>query len=277
MAKQHRENIHDKFFKSSFSIKEVALGFVYEFLPKDISSVIISETFELQATSYVDKNLNEKIADIIYKVKTSNETELYISFLFEHKSYSDKYSTIQILRYILNGWEKQLKQEQQLHLILPILVYHGEHNWHPKPIEDFIPIPNPFFSKYIPKFDFEFIDINRFSEKRLLDIAHYILLRNTMMTLKFGRNEKYILAHIQKMFLGHGETINDLVITNFLESIFVYITKANQLKEDKLNIIIEILENPIKNVIMTAYDRLIEKGRKEGRKVGNKSKLKALI
>ena len=37
--------------------------------------------------------------------------------------------------------------------------------------------------------------------------------------------------------------------------------RVNNFQGEKLNQIIEILDNPVKEMIMTAYDRLIEKGK----------------
>ena len=44
--------------------------------------------------------------------------------------------------------------------------------------------------------------------------------------------------------------------------------RVNSFEGEKLNQIIELLDNPVKEMIMTAYDRLIEKGMEKGMEKG---------
>ena len=67
---------------------------------------------ELVKDSFIDTRLQEHFSDLLYKVKLRDaKTEAFIFFLFEHKSYPDKWVALQILRYLLELWENEKKEK----------------------------------------------------------------------------------------------------------------------------------------------------------------------
>ena len=77
---------HDKFFRSTLAIKEVAQEFFAAHLPSRVANRINLETIELYPTSYVDRRLEERVADIVYKTKTINGKDCYLYLLTEHQT-----------------------------------------------------------------------------------------------------------------------------------------------------------------------------------------------
>ena len=59
-------NPHDKFFKEIFSRKNEVKDFIQGFLPTEIVENIQFESLELDSNSYVDEELKENFADIVY-------------------------------------------------------------------------------------------------------------------------------------------------------------------------------------------------------------------
>ena len=107
------ENIHDKFFKDNFSRSDIALDFVRIMFPPALVSRLRMDTFTLTPNSYVEPNLDEYFADIVYTCQLNgSDRPVEIAILFEHKSYREKYPHFQLLRYLLNSWEQNLKQDQ---------------------------------------------------------------------------------------------------------------------------------------------------------------------
>jgi hypothetical protein len=51
---------------------------------------------------------------------------------------------------------------------------------------------------------------------------------------------------------------------NFLRLIFVYLYKNAELRGEEIIEIAESIQNPLKNIAMSTYDLLIQKGRQEG-------------
>jgi predicted transposase YdaD len=57
--------------------------------------------------------------------------EGFVYLLFEHKSYFDKMTPVQMLGYIVDIWKLYNKQNknEKLPPIIPILIYHGNRKW----------------------------------------------------------------------------------------------------------------------------------------------------
>ena len=123
------QNPHDKFFKELFSVRENALDFINGAFPVEIRDKIIPKSLKLDTTSYTDQKLDEYFSDIVYSCSIKEGEEIKISLLFEHKSYPVKYIHFQLLRYMLNIWESNIKQNIDLKLVVPMIIYHGKSGW----------------------------------------------------------------------------------------------------------------------------------------------------
>ena len=132
---------HDKFFKETFSRKEVARDYIDQFLPVDIRENLDLRTLQLSQTSHIDEELQEHLSDIVYTCRWKSKADVRISLLFEHKSYPEKFPHLQLLRYLLGTWEYDLREEQPLTVTIPIIVYHGKKKWKYKSFSDYFPLP----------------------------------------------------------------------------------------------------------------------------------------
>ena len=97
-------NPHDKFFKDVLSNKETAVDFLANFLPADVLQLLNLGTAEIRKDSFVDEELKEFFSDLLYEVKLAGRTG-YIYILFEHKSFPDRFTSFQILKYMVRIWE----------------------------------------------------------------------------------------------------------------------------------------------------------------------------
>ena len=127
-------NPHDKFFKESFTRKEIAKSFIQEYLPDKLHNQLNFNSLEILKDTFIDKELSEHFSDILYKIKISGK-QSYIYCLFEHKSYIDAWVGFQLLRNMVKIWEgylKQNKKAKKLPVIIPIVIYHGKEKWNLK-------------------------------------------------------------------------------------------------------------------------------------------------
>ena len=84
-------NPHDKFFKATFSKEEVAKDFLDTQLPKEISELLDTSTFELLKDSFIDDRLSEHLSDLLYKVPLKDKpAKTYVYVLMEHKSMEER-------------------------------------------------------------------------------------------------------------------------------------------------------------------------------------------
>ncbi|MEZ4956314.1 MAG: Rpn family recombination-promoting nuclease/putative transposase [Saprospiraceae bacterium] len=103
MAKK-KHTQHDRLFRATFSIKSEAELFIKKFLPWDINQFLDYDTLELKNSSFINEHLENQFSDIIYACRWEDSPKsVLLTFLFEHKSYPEKYPELQLLRYMLEG------------------------------------------------------------------------------------------------------------------------------------------------------------------------------
>lgn len=112
--------------------KEIALNLVCTFLDPDLFCDIEFSSFEIEKDTWVDTELSEHYADILYSASLKSKSEK-IFFRFEHKSAIDYKIARQILRYQNQIWDELEKQSAfkltKLPVVIPIIVYHGNILW----------------------------------------------------------------------------------------------------------------------------------------------------
>ncbi|MGH9832675.1 MAG: Rpn family recombination-promoting nuclease/putative transposase [Blastocatellia bacterium] len=121
---------HDSFFKRLFGDPAVAADFMRCYLPAEILSRLDLDTLELEKESFVDPELRQHFSDLLFRVKTVTQSEVFIYLLLEHKSAPEPWVAFQLLRYIVQFWERRRSQGcERLPLIIPIVFYHGQERW----------------------------------------------------------------------------------------------------------------------------------------------------
>ncbi len=151
-------NAHDKFFKYLFSQKEEVCDFISNVCPKELVNKLDLSTLELSTTEYINKDLKVNFSDIVYNCTYGKDTKINISLLFEHKSYPEKYPHLQLLSYMLNMWQTQIKQNEKLTPVIPIIFYHGSNNWKKLSFNKFFKGLDDDLLKFIPMFDYLLVD-----------------------------------------------------------------------------------------------------------------------
>jgi len=92
-------------------------------------------------------------------VKLKDGNSCFLSLLLEHKSYKDELAPLQILTYLGNAYQQQIKNKEPLTLILPVIYYHGKESWEPKGVDFLFNKYPKNLLKYLPKFNMELIDL----------------------------------------------------------------------------------------------------------------------
>ncbi len=156
-------NIHDTFFRETMSHKKVAADFLANYLPAGLLAYVKLETLLITKDTFVDKKQATHYSDLLYQVRLTGDRPGFVYFLFEHKSYPDRFVSLQLLRYMAEIWELYLKQHKKaktLPLIIPIVVYHGKPKGRAVRLVDLIDLPDSSLSAYVPDFDLAFYDFS---------------------------------------------------------------------------------------------------------------------
>ena len=210
-------NLHDKFFKDTFSQLAIARDFIEQYVPSEIVAALDLTTLTLQKDSFVDETLQEYFSDILYDVELRQGGASAVYFLFEHKSYPDKWSALQLLGYMVQIWERALKKARKdggrnrpikLSPIIPLLVYHGEKRWQIDPqFAALFDIPTGF-ERYFPNFQFQLTDLSEASAQTIrgLETTQFVL-----QVMRYIRSDQLRTQLVYLLHLAQSATDSTLI------------------------------------------------------------------
>ena len=227
-------NSHDKFFKQLFSNQDEVKEFVSKTFPLELTQKLNLETLELDKTEYIDKKLKTSFSDIVYNCVYDKDTKIKISLLFEHKSYPESYPHLQLLGYMLNIWQSQIKQKQNLTPVIPIIFYHGERKWTQKTFEKYFKNLDETLQDFIPKFDYQLIDTSKYTDQQIKELFESLELQIGLLIMKNIYNEQKILQEITEIFSGINQILQTEKGEQFFETVVSYLYFATNLETQKL-------------------------------------------
>jgi predicted transposase YdaD len=181
-------NIHDAFFKQVLSDPEAAGTFLREHLPPELASSLATELPEPVPGSFVDEELQQQYADLLFRVRLKKGDNAFAYMLLEHKSSPDPAARLQLLRYvvrILVQWHETNGRRLPLPPVLPLLVHQGPKGWEISCdfMDLFGAIPLEL-QPYLPSFRHALVDLTRIDDHTLSNLPG---LRARLKALKYVR------------------------------------------------------------------------------------------
>ena len=179
-------NPHDKFFRTSFSRLDVVRSFIEEVLPKQYRDRINLDTLRLSNSSFIDKELSEHLADLVYQAEYAGEPT-QISLLFEHKSYQEDFPELQLLQYMNNAYKEERRQKKKdkkpkkSTVVIPIVIHHGVSAWKKVSMRKQFGNPHEDLLKFLPEFDYLLFSLNDFEDEQIANFKNTFLSTKAML------------------------------------------------------------------------------------------------
>jgi len=264
-------NIHDKYFKEFMENPDMARKLLEVILPQELKEIIELSHLIPQKDSFISKDLKEAYSDLLFKSKLREGEEVYIYFLIEHKSYFYEYTSLQLLKYMLNIWEREIDKENQKKLtpVIPVVFYHGEEKWRiPSEFRSLIKgiEKYPVLGKYIPDFRHILFELKPETDiENLKELAIKLFLRTLLLRRKV--EEEGFEIFFERVFWEIKELPDEQGY--LFAAIMFYIIETVEgvditaLKEYTNRILPERGSD-----IVTIAEKLREEGRKEGMEKG---------
>ena len=250
---------HDRFFRETFSRREVAEGFLRSYLPPEVVEGIDWASLEIAKGSFVEKALRSHFSDLLYSVCHGGKA-VKIYLLLEHKSHPDAWVPLQLLRYQVRIWELHRKQKpkEPLPPILPLVLYHGAERWQtPDRFHALFGGIDEALSAYVPDFRHELCDLSLPEPKR---IRGAVLSRLVLLALKhiFDPHPKQALAEILPLA---RDILDKDTALEMLEVLLRYYVQTTQTldEHDIRDLLTETADGG--DTMPTFIDRYIEQGR----------------
>jgi predicted transposase YdaD len=263
------ESPHDRYFRESFGRLEVARDFLRHHLPEPILAELDLATLEISKDTYVAEDLSADCSDLVYRLAYRGG-ELRVYLLFEHKSWPEHWTSLQLLRYVVASGEEYRKQHpkaRRLPPVYPLVLYHGQRKWRvPTSFHGLVePLPDAL-APYVPQFRYALHDI---SARTDAEIKGEVLTRLVQLAMRhiFSKEPDRRLRE----FLVLIREIRDLdLATEILHVLLRYYVQGNP-RMDETKVRGVLADTPDGDSAMQTFlDRYMEQAHQQGLALGNK-------
>jgi len=218
----------DNGFKLIFDDHTLFSQFIRNFINIDILKDVNPEDIEDLSERFIPLTRNSRDSDTVKRINLKGSASFFVIAVLEHESQVNFRSSFKMLQYIylvLDAWEKEAEKEEpgismrkdfKYPPVLPIIFYDGKYTWTAEKNFFDRTFLNTAFEKYIPKFEYELVNLNDFSEEEIMkfgDALSFILLIEKVRDNK-GRS---LLTHLpqdyeKKLILNIPENLSKLLV-----------------------------------------------------------------
>jgi predicted transposase/invertase (TIGR01784 family) len=257
---------HDKIFKRVMTDRENAVSLLVNILPEAVRKHLVLEEIFYEKDTFVPAHLGNYYSDLLTSVPIKGGgITARIYFLFEHKSFGGHNTPIQMLRYMLEIWDKYdreiRKPGEYLPVIIPVLIAHARDGWKYKKVSDYIDFPSEDFKAYVPDFDFVLYD----AVTENPDDYEFV---ETLKALLFIWRHYYspdFMEHMVRVFRLFNRIFPDAKFKDFVISIMEYLSAVRS--EEEFIDILETARNELSGgdeIMGTIADMFRREGREQG-------------
>ncbi|MBN2436547.1 MAG: Rpn family recombination-promoting nuclease/putative transposase, partial [Spirochaetes bacterium] len=245
-------NEHDKLFKEIESVKENAADLIRSVFPKEIKNEIDLESLQLDNNSYIDKQLKEHYTDLVYNCKRKVNHSVKISLLFEHKSYKPKNEYLQLLRYMINIWSYQEKNNENLTLIVPIIFYHGKQRWTIFTLKDFFQGCNNDWAQFVPDFRYLLTDVARYDDETIKKKLYKREFNRALaLIFKYINNESLLFEKLYDIMYQLKDYLDNEKDVQLIMSFLTYMMSYTNITPEHLMTITRQISEKGESVVMS--------------------------
>jgi len=259
---------HDKFFHAVFSDEEHARDLLRNALPGEILRRIELSPLQIFRESYVDEDLAVHQSDLLIRTRY-RDRPVFVYFLVEHKSHPSRWTILQLLRYMVRIWDKELAQNKRLKKlppIIPMVFYHGARRWkQPLVFSSYIELEDALRA-YVPNFEVFLFDLQQTDAD---DLRGAVLFRTAMKIAKYAPAR--LRPHLGDILRTVSARPMDERTRSFLRMFLRYILQVG--RDTPRAVVVEeidkVNDEVTREVYMTAAEELRAEGIEIGRQEGN--------
>lgn len=251
--------VHDSFFKRTFSVTENLQDLLLSTLPGEIISGIHTDTLEYDQTEYVDKELAPYFADIACNVLYGDKP-IKISLLFEHKSSLTKNIHLQLLRYMLNVWERQNSNNEELTPVIAIVFYHGKPKWNRTEMVKSVPEE---LRRFVPLFDYALFDTKQIEDLTIMQLFNR---PDAKIGVWFLKRRENLISFIQDNPLLARDILREIrnIEKTDIQRIRLYLYNVSGMAPDKIDQIMKTVSPESKDIFEELRMKEIQEGIQKG-------------
>ena len=248
---------HDSLFKKVFRDIENTKDFLRSYLPKDLSQRVDFDSMNISGTEKDDNKYKTSHFDMSVECKLDGiDSKIYI--IFEHKSYQDSMTIMQIMKYCMLIWEDELKaNKKELTPIIPFIFYHGnkEFKLHNN-FKDYFKISDEL-KKYLMSFEMVIFDTSKVTNEDIKkDITNLFVVSSLLMMKNIFKDVKEIKPILKDII--ELEDKRKIILFEY------FVTKQDMTQKLFNDIIIELKGEEMPSLAKIWKEEGIEEGLSQG-------------
>jgi predicted transposase/invertase (TIGR01784 family) len=161
---------HDQGYKQLFSHPEIVRDLLKGFIQEDWVNELDLSSLERVNGSYISDDLREREDDIIWKVRFGDNW-IYLYVLIEFQSTVERFMAVRLITYIGLLYQDlyrsgQVKNDEMLPPVLPLVLYNGRTPWTaPVKLSHLIQDIRGSLARYCPELEYLLIDEQRYDNE----------------------------------------------------------------------------------------------------------------
>ena len=258
---------HDNFFRAVFTREDNARDLLLSVLPQGILGLLDLRSIKVEDTTLIDNKLSERHSDLLIRTSLRGAPVL-IYILVEHKSYPDRWTLFQLLKYLVRIWERKRSQHgkrKTLPSIIPVIFYHGTRRWRlPLNFSSYF-VPEDRLEPYIPEFHPVMVSLQQVEDRKL---QGRVMVQIALKTLKHSLGN--LRSYLVEILRSATSLPMDAEHRAFLSQLLEYIIEGCKdiEEQDVEQVLLSIGSREAREAYMTVAEQLIERGRREGKREG---------
>jgi hypothetical protein len=269
---------------------DLFVEFLRDFIDIDILKNVSASDIEDVSERFLPLFEENKDSDTVKRINLKGGVPLFVIAIIEHESkvnFRASYKMLQYIMLVLDNYEKEADEKKKgIHLtkdfkyppVLPIVFYDGEGKWTAE--TNFLnkTYLREIFQKYIPKFEYELVNLNDYSQEDLVkfgDTLSWLMLIDKIKKADGIHALGNLPAdYVEKLALNIPPHLNKLIA----DVITVLLTKIN-VPQNEVEIITEkIHRKEYQEMFTLLEDYDVQATRREAREEGVlKGKLEAAL
>ena len=176
------QKARDTSYKLIFDEPELFVEFLRDYIPIDILKEVTPTDIEDLSERFLPLFQDSKDSDTVKRINIKGRPPLFVIAILEHQSkvnYKTSFKMLQYITMVLADYEKEANKVNEnasfakgfkFPPVLPVVLYDGDSKWTAE--KNFLNKTelSEVFEKYIPKFEYEVVNLNEYSEQ---DIASF--------------------------------------------------------------------------------------------------------
>jgi hypothetical protein len=251
--KARNREAKDNSFKVIFNDPEYFVEFIRDFVDIDLLKEIEPEDIEDISERFIPLYQPGKDSDTVKRINIKGDAPIFVVTILEHESRVNFRTSFKMLQYIclvLDNYEKEAEKKDKgvtkrksfkYPPILPIVYYDGSGKWTAETNFFDKTELNDVFEKYIPKFEYEVMNLNEYSSDDLMAyedmLSLILLLDKCMQASDFNKISGDILEYYQKIPLNVNGN-NNRILLDITKTLLMHINvPQNEIEEftDKIH------------------------------------------